>query len=58
MHFGSMGISHFVLEPEPSVLGHIDSNELLQTNKQKKLPRSLMCSLPPVAALSLENLSI
>lgn len=47
MHFGSMGISHFVLEPEPSVLGHIDSNELLQTNKQKKLPRSLMCSLPP-----------
>lgn len=32
-----MGISHFVLEPELSVLGHIDSNELL---KKKKIPHS------------------
>lgn len=36
-----MGISHFVLEPELSVLGHIDSNELL---KKKKKSLILMCS--------------
>jgi len=47
MHFGSMGISHFVLEPEPSVLGHTDSNELLKTNKPTKFPHVLMCSPPP-----------
>lgn len=33
-----MGISHFVLEPELSVWGHIDSNELLK--KKKKIPHS------------------
>lgn len=38
VHFGSVGISRSVLEPEPSVSGHVDSSELLKS--------TLTCSSP------------
>lgn len=38
VHFGSMGMSRSMLEPEPSVLGQVDPSELLKS--------FLMCSSP------------
>lgn len=40
-----MGISHSALEPEPSGLGHVDSNELLKPIL-KCSPPSCCCTLP------------
>lgn len=40
---------HLVLEPEPSVLGHIDSNELFKKKKKKHPHSHVFSSL--VAAL-------
>jgi len=40
-----MGISHSALEPEPSVLGHVDSNELLKPVLTCSL-LSCCCTLP------------
>lgn len=40
-----MGISHSALEPEPSGLGHVDSNELLKPIP-KCSPPSCCCTLP------------